>query len=204
MVRVEPLCKCCRGRSINYTAVRSTCGARALVLTSWQQQSTGANTHSKYTRARTPTHTQTHTAQYRLPGIHVFNSIDSRRAISDCVCSHASHLSFPCCGASRCCMFRGWSVLAVLESVRQGQRCGFIVLNNWNNSHSMAVRLQSYPQPVQPPIRCAKFTPRPALSPCRLWPSQDAGVQSVIEPLGGSGGQMGGGASRVAVTACVL
>ena len=61
MVRVEPLCKCCRGRSINYTAVNSTCGARALVLTSWQQ-STGANTHSKsnYTRARTHTHTHTH------------------------------------------------------------------------------------------------------------------------------------------------
>ena len=74
MVRVEPLCKYCRGRSINDTAVNSTCGARALVLTSWQQ-STGANTHiqNQITRARTrtQTQTQTQTARYWQPDIPV-------------------------------------------------------------------------------------------------------------------------------------
>ena len=64
----------------------------------------------------------------------------------------------------------------------------------------MPVRVPSCPQLVQPPISpnhsvnprdCARaeIAPRPALSPCRLWPSQDAGVQCVVEPSGGSGGQ---------------
>ena len=99
IVRVEPLCKCCRGRSINYTAVNSTCGARALVLTSWQQ-STGANTHiqNQITRAHTRTHTHKHKQHDIGCRIYMSDSIDSRRAISDCVCAHAkhaSHLNFP-------------------------------------------------------------------------------------------------------------
>ena len=203
MVRVEPLCKCCRGRSINDTAVNSTCGARALVLTSWQQ-STGANTHiqNQITRAHTRTRTHTNTNSTILAAGYtcLIASIHVERYQIVFVRMQSMHLIsiFPNAVLLVAVSLR--SVLAVLQSVRLGRGCGFIVLNNWNNSHTMAVRVPSCPQLVQPPISpnhsvnprdCARaeIAPRPALRPCRLWPTQDAGVQCVIEPSGGSGGQ---------------